>query len=53
VQAGVDLETVRELLGHSSDAMTRRYAHLSDRHRSRAVEVLVATGTKTGTGSPS
>ena len=30
VQAGVPLELVAELLGHSSLSMTRRYAHFAD-----------------------
>jgi len=42
VMAGVDLVTVKELLGHASLAMVLRYAHLSPGHRRRAVLVLDA-----------
>ena len=38
--AGVDLNTVRELLGHNSMAMTLRYSHLSPAHKANAVQVL-------------
>lgn len=42
VMAGVDLNTVRELLGHASLAMTIRYAHLAPEHKAAAVERIVA-----------
>jgi integrase len=41
VQAGVPLNTVRELLGHGSMAMTLRYAHLAPDQKVDAVAKLV------------
>jgi integrase len=40
VQAGVDLNTVRELMTHSDMKMTMRYAHLAPENKLNAVQVL-------------
>lgn len=40
VMNGIDLTTVKELLGHKSIQMTLRYAHLSQPHKKKAVETL-------------
>jgi integrase len=40
VMAGVDLPTVKELLGHKDISMTMRYAHLSSNHKQAAVKKL-------------
>ncbi|MGO8841246.1 MAG: tyrosine-type recombinase/integrase [Methyloceanibacter sp.] len=41
VMRGVDLATVRELMGHSDFGLTLRYAHLQPEHRAAAVAKLV------------
>ena len=42
VMAGVDLNTVRELLGHADLKMTLRYSHLAQEHKAAAVAKLVS-----------
>lgn len=43
VQRGIPLNTVRDLLGHASLAMTLKYAHLAQTDRQSAVDVLNRT----------
>ncbi|MGQ0555426.1 MAG: tyrosine-type recombinase/integrase [Nitrospiraceae bacterium] len=40
IMHGVPLATVSNLLGHTSQTMTLRYAHLSPKHLASAVRVL-------------
>jgi site-specific recombinase XerD len=40
VMAGVDLNTVRELLGHSDIKTTLRYTHLAPEHKINAVQKI-------------
>ena len=40
MQEGVELNDVRELLGHKKMEMTLRYTHLSPRHKTRIVGLL-------------
>ena len=40
VMSGIDITTVKELLGHKTLTMTLRYAHLAPSHKVKAVDVL-------------
>ena len=40
IMLGIDIVTVKEILGHSSINMTLRYAHLSPLHKREAMEIL-------------
>jgi integrase len=40
VMAGVELNDVRELLGHKTMEMTLRYAHLSPKHKGKVINIL-------------
>jgi excisionase family DNA binding protein len=41
IEAGADIITVRDLLGHSSVKLTERYTHSSGEQKRRAVDLLV------------
>jgi integrase len=43
VMAGIDITTVKELLGHKTLTMTLRYAHLAPSHKVNAVDILDST----------
>lgn len=49
VMAGVDITTIKELLGHKTLTMTLRYAHLAPSHKVKAVEMLDDTLTENPT----
>ena len=49
IMAGVDLTTVKELLGHKDIKMTLRYAHLAPAHKVKAVDILDSTLNETPT----
>ncbi|MGD0275803.1 MAG: site-specific integrase [Syntrophales bacterium] len=49
VMAGIDLTTIKELLGHKTLTMTLRYAHLAPSHKVNAVDILDKTINKTPT----
>jgi len=42
VMGGVNLVTVKEILGHSSIEMTMRYSHPTPENKRKAVDVLAA-----------
>jgi len=42
VTGGIDLVTVKEILGHATIQMTMRYAHPTPENKRHAVEVLAA-----------
>ncbi len=44
VQSGVDLNMVRELMGHADIKMVLRYAHLTPEHKFEAVQKIVNSG---------
>ena len=48
VMRGASLSEVKEILGHTTMAMTLRYAHLSPAHLRAAVECLDALRTEPG-----
>ena len=39
-QAGVDIDTLADLMGHKDTRMTRRYAHIGPAHLANAVGLL-------------
>jgi len=51
VQSGVDLNTVRELLGHGDIKMTLRYAHLAPETKATAVERIAGWSERTAPAS--
>jgi len=40
VEKGIDIETIKSLLGHYSITVTQRYTHSSDEMKQKAVELL-------------
>jgi site-specific recombinase XerD len=40
VMEGVDIMTVKELMGHKDLTMTLRYAHLAPNHKTKAILIL-------------
>jgi orotidine-5'-phosphate decarboxylase len=49
IMAGIDITTVKELLGHKTLTMTLRYAHLAPSHKVKAVDILDQTLTTSQT----
>jgi len=47
VANGIDVETVRDLLGHYSIVITQRYTHSSDERKRKAIETLSKKSDKT------
>lgn len=52
VNSGVDIVTVKELLGHSSISVTMRYAHTNIESKRAAVEKLDGSGDNLATVGP-
>jgi hypothetical protein len=48
VIGGIDLVTVKEVLGHATIQMTMRYAHPTPENKRKAVEVLANLFDKNG-----
>jgi excisionase family DNA binding protein len=48
IQGGVDIETVRSLLGHCSIVLTQRYTHSNNEMKQRAVDLLAQKGPALG-----
>jgi integrase len=46
IQNGVDIETVRELMGHESYITTQRYLHTNEQRKKEAVDSLAKKGTE-------
>jgi site-specific recombinase XerD len=52
VMGGVDLTTVKELMGHKEISMTLRYSHLLADHKQRAVDILSTPRATPATSEP-
>jgi excisionase family DNA binding protein len=51
IERGIDIETVRDLCGHSSIKVTERYVHTTDERKRKAVEILSKKSDETGLNS--